>query len=52
MELLAKALSILYQQYWCAGEVAKCDTELQEWPEGRSGELQACQPDLGTWAGH
>lgn len=52
MELLTKALSILYQQYWCSGEVGKCDTELQEWPEGGSGELQISQPDLGTWEGH
>lgn len=52
MELLTEPLSILYQQYWCTGKIDKCYTELQEWPEGGSGELQACQPDLGSWEGH
>ena len=26
----------------------QCNTHLQERPEGGSGELQACQPDLGV----
>lgn len=33
-------------------EVNKCDAHLQEGPEGASGELQACQPDLGAREGH
>lgn len=33
-------------------EINKCNAHLQEGPEGASGELQACQPDLGAREGH
>ena len=53
-EELAKPLSIIYQQLWPTRrlEVSQCDAHLQEGQEGGSGELQACQPDLGAGEGH
>ncbi|PKU43984.1 solute carrier family 12 member 2 [Limosa lapponica baueri] len=53
-EVLTKPLSIIYQQTWLTGEVP-VDWRLantQEGPEGGSGELQACQPDLSAWEGY
>ncbi|GAB0177258.1 mitochondrial enolase superfamily member 1 [Grus japonensis] len=47
-EVLTEPLSIIYQQPWLTGEVSKCDTHLQEGPEGGPGELQACQSDLSV----
>lgn len=57
-KVLAKPLSIIYQQSWIVRDISvdrkfsKSDTHLQERPEGGFRELQACQSNLSSREGH
>jgi len=56
-EVLTKPFSIIYQQSWITRQVPvdwtlARDAHLQERLKGGSGELQACQSDLGAWEGY
>jgi len=55
VEVLTQPLSIIYQQSWLTREVPVdwrlTNAYLQEGLEGGSGELQACQSDVGAGEG-